>query len=144
MQFGVDYNALFNSVDPKQKTYKLADIKGKLVKVAFDVFRMKGGDPEELWQVQSADDGEYIVARYETPVEIKEAKANWSITKAASGCNVFYKNRHITNIAADFDDVNTFLPKKLASDKSFVKSLLSTLDDSTHTAILKAYPELSK
>jgi hypothetical protein len=141
MQYSVDYDALFNSVDPKQKTYKLADVKDKLVKVAFDVFRMKDGDPEELWQVQSADDGDYIVARYETPVETKEAKSDWSITKAASGCNVFYKNRHITKIASNFDDV-AFLPKKLGSDKSFVKSLLSTLDEHSRDAVLKAYPEL--
>lgn len=143
MRFGVDYNSLYSSVDLKQKSFKLSDVKHKLVKVAFDVFRMKDGDPDELWQVQNADDGDYIVARYETPAETKSANSKvWEITKATNGTNVFYKNRHITKIAANFDTIG-FLPAKLSSDKTFVKSLLDTLDKDTKSEILKTYPELS-
>jgi hypothetical protein len=144
MRFSVDYNSLCASVDPQKKTFKLADIKHNLVKVAFDVFRMKDADPDELWQIQNSDDGDYIVARYETPEEVKQAsQKQWSVIPTKSGVNVFYKGRNITKIASDDVDVlSSFLPKKLETDKSFVKALLNTLDKDTKSAILKTYPEL--
>jgi hypothetical protein len=60
-KFSVDYSGLENKI--YKKAYRLADVKDQLETVAFDIVRFKDNDKgAELWQVQSADDGDYIVA----------------------------------------------------------------------------------
>jgi len=114
---------------------------------------MKDGDPDELWQIQSADDGDYIVAKYDSDDVKAEAKAKtWDvlISESSGDINIFYKGQPITKVAAnklgielnDLNMVKRFLPNKLASDKGFSTALLNTLDESTRKEILKLYPEL--
>jgi len=154
-RFEVDYSVLDKKV--ANKVYKLSDVKHKLEKVAFDVVRFKDGNPEELWQIQSADDGEFVVARYETE-DAKEgqkitASTNWNVfvNKISSDINIFYKGRPITKIAAsqlgvdpcDAETIQRFLPQKLATDKTFMKAFMNSLDANTKSELLKLYPELS-
>lgn len=150
-KFSVNYQELANSVSYVQKeTFKLADVKHKLEKVAFDVVRFKDGNPDELWQIQNSDDGDYIVAKYDEEKEEKVAESFWNVSVTASDINVFYKGQQITKLAAaklgldsqDLPTVKRFLPTKLASDKNMVSALLSTLDKPTKDSILKLYPEL--
>jgi hypothetical protein len=149
--FSIDYDKLSNSIKYAEKVvFKLSDVKHKLEKVAFDVFRMNDGKPDELWEIQNSDDGDYIVARYniEETTDIKTSSTNWEVltTAASDSINVFYKGHPITKIASakeDIDTVKRFLPSKLASDKNFVSALLSTLDDASKATIYKLYPELS-
>jgi hypothetical protein len=148
MHFPVDYNKLYDSIDPKKKSFKFSEVKHKLIKVAFDVFRMKDGDPEELWQIQNSDDGDYIVARYENvEPKVVAAQTQWTActTKTCDGVNIFYKGRNIAKIASsnDIDVIAEFLPGKLETDKSFVKALLNTLDKDTRSELLRTYPELN-
>lgn len=151
-KFSIDYQALSNSVD--KKFYRLADVKNRIEKVAFDVVRFKDGNPDELWQIQSADDGDYIVARYSDEAkEEKKATSNWNVlvSKGSNEINVFYKGHPINKFASnnfgmsqeDLSFVSKFLPEKLANDRGFVKALLETLDNDTKQQILKLYPELS-
>ena len=148
-RFSVDYSKLSNSVNViDKKVIRLSDVKHRLEKVAFDVFRMKDGDPDELWQIQNSDDGDYIVAKYDmedADTKVKTSAA-WDVlvSNGSSDINVFYKDHPITKIAnvADVDSVKRFLPSKLASDKGFVAALLNTLDPATKASILKLYPEL--
>lgn len=155
VHFEVDYSVLDKKV--ANKIYRLSDVKHRLEKVAFDVVRFKDGDPEELWQIQSADDGEFVVARYDTE-DVKEAQkattaADWNVlvNKISSDINIFYKGRPITKIAAsqlgidlcDMETVQRFLPAKLASDKAFTKAFINSLDATTKSELLKLYPELS-
>jgi predicted ATP-dependent protease len=150
--FSLDYNFLDTATTSK-KTYKFADVKHKLVKVAFDV--VKFNDSDELWQIQSADDGEYIVARYETEKEDEIAKTAakksslWDAIASGTNVDVFYKGFPITKIAAkqlglSALEVSAFLPNKLATDKVFVSALLSSLDKTAKETLLKSYPELGK
>jgi hypothetical protein len=147
--FSIDYNKLSNSIDVSDKVvFKLSDVKHKLEKVAFDVFRMKDGKPDELWEIQNSDDGDYIVARYnaeEAGVDVKTSSTTWeTLTTNGSDINVFYKGQPITKLASvdNVDTVKRFLPTKLATDKGFVSALLSTLDEQTRSSIYKQYPEL--
>ena|SRR5665213_865172 len=149
--FSLDFSEL-NTVVNKDR-YKLADVKDRLEKVAFDIFRMKDGDPDELWEVQSADDGSFIVCKYsdETPeLEPKTAsvKYSWEVLNNSNNLHIFYKGTPITKISLDslsiheVSTISRFLPKKLASDKFFVKALLNSVSDTVKQDILKTYPEL--
>ena len=154
-KFSIDYNQLSSSVSHVSKEFfKLSDVKHRLEKVGFDVVRFKDGKPDELWQIQNSDDGDYIVARYESEepkVEVTGA-SQWDllVSESSGDINIFYKGQPIVKIAAsklgisseDVGTIKRFLPGKLASDKSFVKALLSTLDETSKDALLKLYPEL--
>jgi hypothetical protein len=146
--FSIDYNKLSEVVDVSDKVvFKLSDVKHKLEKVAFDVFRMKDGKPDELWEIQNSDDGDYIVARYnaeEAGTEVKTSSVAWETLITNGDVNVFYKGQPITKLASveNADVAARLLPTKLANDKSFVSALLSTLDENTRSAIYKQYPEL--
>ena len=68
---GVDYFELDKKTS--NKIYKLADVKDQIEVVGFDIVRFRDNDRgAELWQVQSADDGDYIVALYEDEPEIEK------------------------------------------------------------------------
>jgi hypothetical protein len=146
--FPVDFSNVFSVVD--KTSFKLSDVKDRLEKVAFDIFRMKDGDPDELWEVQSADDGSYIVCKYtDEALEPKTASAKtWEVLNNSNQLHIFYKGTPITKISLDtlstneISTVSRFLPKKLASDKVFVKALLNSVSDSEKQNILKSYPEL--
>lgn len=153
-KFHLDYKYLDNTIH--KRSYKLSEVQDKLVRVAFDVVKFR--DSDELWQVQSADDGEYIVARYdEDEVDAKVAEASvaatspWNVAVNASNLDIFYKGHPIVRLAAsklglsvdDLAAAKSFLPKKLASDKQFSKALLNELDVATRKQIISLYPELS-
>lgn len=135
------------------KSYKLSDIKDKIEKVAYDVVRFVDGSPEELWQIQNTDDGDYIVALYkeEDKVATASIKNNWLVTVKNANLHVFYKQDHLLKIAAselgfgdaDLNMAKRYLPQKLASNKSLVSALLKSVSDDVRTAILAKYPELS-
>src|SRR5271167_3654081 len=91
-KFSIDYSGLANQIT--KKAYRLTDVKDQLETVAFDVVRFKDGDKgAELWEVQSADDGDYIVALYGDEEEGAKTACDWSvlITKTAGVLQVAYK-----------------------------------------------------
>jgi len=151
--FSIDYDNLHKTINTK--TYRLDEVKHRLEKVAFDVVRFKdSNDIDELWQIQSADDGSYIVAKYnEDSAETKKASQDktWDVLVSQAGyIHLYYCGTPLAKFAAsdlglsteDLSTVKRFLPEKLATDKSFVKALLSTLDGSTEQSILQSYPEI--
>jgi hypothetical protein len=155
--YSLDYNHLDNSINKvEKKIYKLADVKDKIEKVAFDIVRFKDADPDELWQVQNADDGSYIIARYtdEPAAPVKSASVNtnhWAVLiNHANDLNVFYKGQHITKIAfadlelptSDRDLAQRALAQKLYSDPGFLKALIVTFDADTKSQLAKQFPEL--
>lgn len=146
----IDYSGLANKI--YKRAYKLSDVQSQLETVAFDIVRFKDTDKgADLWQVQSADDGEYIVALYQPEEEIKEASP-WSvsISKTASALQVSYKGDPLVRIAAsklgipqsELSQVEDYLPSKLASNKRLVKALLNELPETAKKAVLNKYPEL--
>jgi hypothetical protein len=150
-KFNIDYSSLTNQIT--KKAYKLSDVKDQLESIGFDVVRFKDSDKSaDLWQVQSADDGEYIVALYETDKEVKSAKL-WdvSISKLAGSIDVSYKGDPIVRVNAsrlgvpssEVNKIPEYLPAKLAANPKLVKALLNELSDSAKQEVLTKYPELS-
>lgn len=151
-KFSIDYSRLENKI--YKKAYRLEDVKDRLETVAFDVVRFKDGDKStELWQVQSSDDGDYIVALYQSD-EGKEATASalWDVTisKTAGHLQISYKGDPLVKIASaklgipgnELGKVKDYLPTKLAESKKLVKALLNELSPSSKQAVLNKYPEL--
>jgi hypothetical protein len=151
MKNSIDYSSLENQV--YKKAYRLSDVKDRLETVAFDIVRFKDGDDSaNLWQVQSADDGDYIVAMYQQDEEEKKVAAVWSvvISKTAGDLQVSYKGDPLVRIAAgklgiprsELSKVEEYLPSRLASNKKLVKALLNELTGSAKKEVLSKYPEL--
>lgn len=149
-KFSIDYSRLENRIC--KKAYRLEDIKDRLETVAFDVVRFKDGDKgADLWQIQSSDDGDYIVSLYQQDEE-KTASALWdvAISKTAGHLQISYKGDPIVKIASsklgvpsnEINKIQDYLPSRLAENKKLVKALLNELPLSSKQAVLNKYPEL--
>lgn len=151
-RFSIDYSGLANQIT--KKAYRLSDVKDQLETVAFDVVRFKDGDKgAELWQIQSADDGDYIVALYDEEVEKTASAANpWGVYVATNGhdLQISYKGDPLVRFAAsklgipstELHRAEQYLPEKLATNKKLVKALLSELSETARLELSKRYPEL--
>lgn len=148
-KINLDYSSLENSI--YKKAYRLSEVEDQIERVAFDVVRFKDNDKgAELWQVQSADDGDYIVAIYQPEEEEKVASWSVAINKVSGDMQVSYKNDPIVRIASnrlgipknELHKAEHYLPKKLADSKKLVKSLLNELNETAKKEVLSKYPEL--
>lgn len=150
--FSINYSNLDNALN--KKTYKLSDVKDRLEKVAFDVVRFKDADKgAELWQIQSSDDGDYIVSLYSEEDTVKTAgvKSNWEVVPSKGSLFFFYKGEPITKIASaslglseeDTKLIKNHLPQKLNENKRLVSLLFNQLDRDSKEKILIKYPELA-
>jgi hypothetical protein len=148
----IDYSALAQQIT--KKAYKLADVKDQIETVAFDVVRFKDGDKAaQLWEVQSADDGDYIVALYPDEGEEVKTASDWSvvITKTAGVLQVAYKGDPLVRLPftklgiprEQLGKVPQYLPEKLTSNKKLVKALLNELSAEAKQSVLTKYPELA-
>lgn len=152
-KFSLDYDNLEQKV--YKKAYKLSDVKNRIERVAFDVVRFSDGDEtSKLWQVQSADDGDYIVALYDEQDEAaKVASSNWEVAlnKTSSMIDVYYKGDPIVRVAAsklgipanELAFVSRYLPKKLAENKKLATALLNEAGENVRQELYKKYPELA-
>jgi hypothetical protein len=151
-EYTVDLTHLDNTLN--KRTYKYADVAHRLEKIAFDVVRFTDGDEKSrLWQVQSAEDGDYIVCLYQDEEELPKTSA-WEVvlSKSAQTVNVFYKGEQIVALAADklgipaseLGLVERYLPEKLATNPALVQSLLNELPANTRQAVLAKHRELSQ
>jgi len=150
-KFAVDYTGVENKI--YKKAYRLADVKDQLETVAFDIVRFKDQDKgAELWQVQSADDGDYIVAIYDNDAEEMKSEAAWDVfvSKTAGDLQISYKGEPLVKVAAsklgipakELHKVSSYLPTKLAENKKLVNALLNQLSPSAKKEVLLKYPEL--
>ena len=133
-KFGLDYTKLENKI--VKRVYHLSDVKDRLETVGFDIVRFKDADKgADLWQVQSADDGSYIVALYQEEEQEKNASP-WEvmINKTAATLQVSYKGDPIVKVASaklgipgtEIEQIPSYLPAKLAENKKLVRALLRT------------------
>jgi len=150
-KFGIDYSNLESKI--YKKAYKLADVKDQLESVAFDIVKFRGDDSSSnLWQVHSADDGDYIIALYQPEEESKTASP-WQVDviKTAGAIQISYKGDPLVKIASsklgipqtELDQVKEYLPSKLAENKNLVLALLKELPLSVKKEVLNKYPELA-
>lgn len=135
-KFQIDFDKLgreFNRVPLRGNEHRL-------VRVAFDLFRFKDGNPEELWQVQSSDDGEFLVRTYALPDEQEEKKvaASWTVEldKKEENLTVAYRHIPLMRLAAknygltSSEDVRLLqrvIYNKINTDDEFVNKLIKTL-----------------
>jgi hypothetical protein len=154
-KFNIDYSQLSGSI--YKTSYKLSEIKDKIEKVAFDIVRFKDSDKgADLWQIQSADDGEYIVALYnpseDEVVKTASTKSDWEVlhSKSSNSLNIFYKGDQIAKLASgklglpesSLEHAESYLPKSLAENKKLVAALLNQLPEATKNVVLNKYPKL--
>jgi hypothetical protein len=150
-KFTVNYDALHTTIT--KKAYRLADVKDQLESIAFGVVRFKDADKAaQLWEVQSSDDGDYIVALYgDEDLEVKTAN-DWSVkfVKSAGQLQVSYKGDPLVCLASqklgipptELNEAEVYLPSKLAESKKLVKALLNELSPTAKINAYKKYPEL--
>lgn len=146
----IDYSSLENKI--YKKAYRLNDVKDRIEVVAFDVVRFKDSDKSaDLWQVQNAEDGDYIVAMYQSD-EIDKTAALWEVTvsKTAGDLHISYKGDPVVRIASsklgipksELSKIEDYLPSKLANNKKLVNALLNELTGPAKKEVLNKYPEL--
>lgn len=121
----------------------LEENRDRLMCVAFDLFRLKGDNTEDLWQIQADDDGnEFLVRTYALPEEEQQvAKASdWRVVSDAKGSNltVMYRNIPIQRLAAaaagastpaDVELLRKTVQEKLSTDDSFVSKFIDSIPE---------------
>jgi hypothetical protein len=117
-----------------KKSYRLNDVAGQIVKVGFDVVKFKDDDDaSHLWEVQSSDDGDYIVALYDVAATKTASAINpWKVTVADDHFDVYCNDKFVARFGAseigiptnELYLVPTYLPGKLARDGTFAQKLL--------------------
>jgi hypothetical protein len=153
-KISIDYSGLANKIT--KKAYRLSEVQDQIERVAFDIVRFKDGDKgADLWQVQSADDGDYIVALYEEDMEKTASSKNpWTVlvTKSGTDLQISYKGDPLVRFAGsklgipphELHQAEEYLPEKLATNKKLVKALLNDLNESARLEVAQRYPELVK
>ena len=151
-KFSIDYSGLASQIT--KKAYRLSAVKDQLETVGFDIVRFKDGDKgAELWQVHSADDGDYIVALYDEDEAEKTASSNpWTVlvTRGGTDLQISYKGDPLVRMASrklgipssELHRAEQYLPEKLATNKKLVKALLSELSEVARQEVSRRYPEL--
>jgi hypothetical protein len=150
-RFPINYSGLENTI--YKKAYRLEDVKDSIERVAFDVVRFKDDDNSaNLWQIQSADDGDYIVAIYDPESVEKIATNDWSVVfnKISGDLQVSYKGDPLVRLAysklgiprTELNKTEQYLPEKLANNKKLVSALLNELNETAKKEVLSKYPEL--
>lgn len=146
-RFEIDLSGVSNTLNPTSRRVA----KSQVVKVAFDVVRFPDDPSAKLWQIQSADDGDYIVSLYQDEELPKTGAWEVVLSKTAATLNVFYKGEQIAALQAarlgvpsnELNTVASYLPAKLAGNPALVRSLLSELSDASKQAVLAKYPEIA-
>lgn len=155
-KFAVNYNNLEGDLEVKPTVYKLSDVQHRLTKVAFGVVKFNDEDDDisGLWEVQQADDGEYIVAMYDKESvtdTVQEKTSSWkALVSSDSDIHLFYKKTPVTKIAIasmglkpeDASSVAKHLPNDLEGNKKLVASMLSSLTKESRKELLANHPEL--
>lgn len=157
-RFDLDYSHVKNVVAPDR--VPVAGNEHRMIRVAFDFFRLDGDENECLWQVQADDDGnEFLVRTYDMPDEsddsLEARAADWSVMLDAKKANltIAYKGVPIHRLAAadygacDPDEarlLRDMVSEKLAADEQWAARLLSSLPTPKLAALGETFPELAK
>jgi len=92
-KFSIDYDAVLKEIIPDKNKIPVAGNEHRMVRVAFDLFRLKDGDSEELWQVQSSEDGEFLVRTFSIPEdEMIAESSDWLVEtdKKEANLTIYY------------------------------------------------------
>lgn len=148
-KFQIDFEELKQSVVPDGRV-PLKGNEHRLVRVAFDLYRFKEGNVEELWQVQSSDDGEFLVRTYDlSDEEEKKAEYKWMVELDKKGENltIAYRNIPLSKIAVQkygiktAEEVQTFqraIYSKLNTDEDFTYGFVNKLSSEKQELLKEA------
>lgn len=148
-----DYKKLDNTLN--KKTFKISgqELNDKFVKVAFDIVKFRDNDKgAHLWQIQSADDGDYIVALYDDSEDKVVTAWEVELNKKANTVHFFYKKECVASLdskqlglpESELNKTIEYLPEKLAENNKLVSSLLKLVGPSKRNDILSKFPELKE
>lgn len=122
-------------------------------KVAFDMYKVFGDQYNDLWQIESSDDGAYLVRASDPRYQTKEG-GDWSASSNYDGDNVTlsYKSVPICSFSSDDygfsgEDVFAFKSALLdmaSGDSAFVKSLIDSQVEAKANAIRGLFPGMFK
>jgi hypothetical protein len=139
-KFELDLSIVQNTIDKDPGRIAVRGNEHRMVRVAFDLFRLKGDESDDLWQVQADDDGqEFLVRTYSLPEDEKMLTASdWSVLEDTKFANltVLYKGVPIQRIDAESmgakSDAEVAMLKgaflrRLASDVQFEFSFFHSL-----------------
>jgi hypothetical protein len=142
----IDLSGVESVMNSNKNKISFSENHDKFIRVAFDLFRLKGGEEEDLWQVQADDDGnEFLVRTFSLPEEtVKESEWLVISDKKCASLNIFYKDVPIKKIAMedlkiespdDVDMLRRAIKDKLLKNKSFAVKLLINLPNEKYEAL---------
>lgn len=149
-KFEINFQELSQIIIPDLNKIPLKGNEHRLTRVAFDLFRLKDGNPEDLWQVQSSDDGEFLVRTYTLPEEEEKfASSKWEvkIDKKEENLTIAYRNIPIMKLAAKDYNITTseetklfqrMIFNKFANDDAFVNMFIQNLSDEKRDILKEA------
>lgn len=150
-KFEIDFQELGKTIISDPNKIPLKGNEHRLVRVAFDLFHLKDGNPEDLWQVQSSDDGEFLVRTYALPEdeEKKVASSKWEVKldKKEENLTVAYRNIPLMKLAAKDFGITTpeetklfqrMIFNKLATDNEFVGKVVQNLSEEKQSILKEA------
>jgi len=148
-KFDIDWSSLCSKVIQNNDRIPVRGSEGMMVRVAFDLFRLKNDDKDDLWQVQADDDGnEFLVRTYSMPEdeELKLAKSSWNVQDGKGGdLTITYRNIPIYKMASqniespkDLMNFRSFLLRKFALDRAFVVRFLKSLPKNKQNLLKQA------
>lgn len=123
----------------------------KIKKVAFDMVKVYGDEYNDLWRVESTDDGDFLVRSSSPSFQTKQS-SNWKAISDFDCKNITlsYRGVPIARFAAEeysfsSEDIGLFkaaLLERAVDDGDFVKQVFASQSDAKVTAISSAFPEL--
>lgn len=123
----------------------------KIKKVAFDIVKVYGDEYNDLWKVESTDDGDFLVRSSSPSFQTKQS-SNWKAISDFDCKNITlsYRGVPIARFAAEeysfsSEDIGLFkaaLLERAVDDGDFVKQVFASQSDAKVTAISSAFPEL--
>ena len=127
-------------------------VRGRMHKVAFDVYSVDNDPYDGLWRLESnADDGKDYLVRIDSSSQA-EAKTGWmaSSNDSASSVTLAYKGVPIQRLSAKIfgfskEDVGLFkkaLIEKVACDSLFRDKVLDMQPEEKKAELTKVFPEL--
>lgn len=92
--FGIDYKDVVDKLYGSNNVKPVKGNEDKMIRVAFDFFKLRDDDPETLWQVQKADDGQEYLMRTFSDDESNEklkTESNWDVqlNKEATNLTIY-------------------------------------------------------
>lgn len=148
VKFQLDLAKVADMLDPNKIPMKGNE--SKLIRVAFDLFRVDGDEADDLWQLQADDDGnEFLVRTYSLPEEKVAEASVWSVLadKKYANLTVSFNGVPLTRLASkdygaenphDGKSLQGVVFRKLSSDGEFVFKLLADLPREKRMALRQA------